>query len=740
MNALLQHLHRKDPVIPLENIQSALAFHLGNASTSTSSLAATAITSPLFLSVSLARLQGLSNAFRHSVHLNKKIDVKALLDGLQGGHPILRLSAATGILLGLQDVKAKSNSRVSDTILIAFAEVLDQQEWETEFQQIQGPIPPLTLSLILACQSLPLIDNQRLRILPLSTLAMLLTRCIREVYAPDSKTAEHLQPHIPPLTRLLAKVLSLSITSSPAQGLVTAQQTLSTLRDLAKDAECDIPWLFLSQHTSAWTNLKTLLFTTVMISESIFEACIYLSPRTYLTLSSPSLSPSPFTLASTSLLTLSHLSLLVSQFGGISSLGSEGDGSFKELRRTAYLALDILASANGKGAVERFVSELVQQQQLPGTIAGNGKAGQDDLRMIHAFSKTSFTLSCIEQLIPVLKVDYLMGPVWEVAQPHLHLTPDSPSQHSRGSNDAAIDPLHSNPLDLDQLKRATFESAHSVVLAMFAASSNASASFGSGEKGTGGTIKDNDDMSLESFCELLVPFYSKCLIENSIESRLSTAQLCIAYPALVRSATTTASTSTLTSLSSPSPSTSLIGSEENAERFVVAWYCIQELLDIIHAFDFNPKSDMYEESERGERERHHRLHLVLISCVSTLPLALLGRVLDEIRSIIIPLASTTTTAPNSTTTATATTIATTEKENKASHLGDDTPRRTELIQSLYHQVLEMVGDREKEYVLRWWEQFVSDLMRIGLGMAGSEAEAEADASISRGGDWLVAKL
>ena len=144
MNALLQHLHRRNPVVPLENIQSALAFQLAN--NPPTSLAATAITSPLFTSFSLAGLQSLSNAFRHAVHLNRTISVKALLNGLQGGNPILRLAAASGILLGLHDLgRGSATTQVQDHVLIAFAEVLDQEEWENEFQQIQGWLCPYRL-------------------------------------------------------------------------------------------------------------------------------------------------------------------------------------------------------------------------------------------------------------------------------------------------------------------------------------------------------------------------------------------------------------------------------------------------------------------------------------------------------------------------------------------------------------------------------------------------------------------
>lgn len=171
---LLQHLHRAEPALPLETIQVALAFHIANHGPLPTALAATAITSPLFLShpFTISRLQSLSASFRHALHLKftllsgpsfsffeRSISTRltqwtrALIKGLQGGNPLLRLAAASGVLLGLDDLQTQAesdprgNSPVSDTtrakvedeLVIAFAEVMDQEgigrDWESEFQQ-----------------------------------------------------------------------------------------------------------------------------------------------------------------------------------------------------------------------------------------------------------------------------------------------------------------------------------------------------------------------------------------------------------------------------------------------------------------------------------------------------------------------------------------------------------------------------------------------------------------------------
>jgi hypothetical protein len=93
-----------------------------------------------------------------------------------------------------------------------------------------------------------------------------------------------------------------------------------------------------------WNALKTFLFTTVMITQSIATAMTYLPPP------SSSIPPS---LALTILHTLSRLSFVISQFGGVTSTSQEG---FSELKRVFYSALDVLST--DPVVSEKFVLEL----------------------------------------------------------------------------------------------------------------------------------------------------------------------------------------------------------------------------------------------------------------------------------------------------------------------------------------------------------------------------------------------
>ena len=66
----------------------------------------------------------------------------------------------------------------------------------------------------------------------------------------------------------------------------------------------------------------------------------------------------------------------------------------------------------------------------------------------------------------------------------------------------------------------------------------------------------------------------------------------------------------------------------------------------------------------------HRLRLTLISTVPSLPLPLMIRAMDEIRKNIVEVL--------------------------------EQGERKELIDALFGEILENVGDREKEASMRWW--------------------------------------
>jgi hypothetical protein len=94
---------------------------------------------------------------------------------------------------------------------------------------------------------------------------------------------------------------------------------------------------------------------------------------------------------------------------------------------------------------------------------------------------------------------------------------------------------------------------------------------------------------------------------------------------------------------------------------------VDALLDAIHELSALDAS--------AADERLHRLHLTLISVVPSLPLKLLPRVLEEIRTIL------------------------TTRGGAQSGSGD---KVKVLVDATFVEISERVGDREKELVMRWW--------------------------------------
>lgn len=166
------------------------------------------------------------------------------------------------------------------------------------------------------------------------------------------------------------------------------------------------------------------------------------------------------------------------------------------------------------------------------------------------------------------------------------------------------------------------------------------------------------------------------------------------------------------------------------ETFSLAWYCVQLLLDTIGRLSLSSspehqtgkgkgqQSTKIDKEEERSSERVHRLHLTLISTLSALPLKLLGKALDEVYKIIIPTTPTTTmpTTPISGTVPTAA-----GKGNR------------ELVEALFREILEGVGDREKGYAMSWWYEHRKALLDAA-GALDLEEAAKSSAAAAEDGD------
>lgn len=193
-----------------------------------------------------------------------------------------------------------------------------------------------------------------------------------------------------------------------------------------------------------------------------------------------------------------------------------------------------------------------------------------------------------------------------------------------------------------------------------------------------------------------------------MDGKLNTPQLRLAYSALVRSASVSAFTS-----SNGAPD----------DMYTLAWYCVQLIVDTIHELlpvvpsISNSKGKQKENEQEKETtpnienstDRVHRLHLMLISTISSLPLPLMLRALNETRVLISA-------------------YPVNDIDN-----ADEQSKKDELVDALFHELLEKTGDREKEAAIRWWYKYRPTLMpgkearNLGRSFPGSRDQKEAGA-------------
>ncbi|KZT73966.1 hypothetical protein DAEQUDRAFT_363943 [Daedalea quercina L-15889] len=696
--ALLSHLYHPGATLTLPTVQAAIAHYLARLSQPPTSLSASVISSPLFKRFSYAKLEALCTAHRHAVQLKVKLLdedkggifsrslharlrewTKGILEGFKGGHAVSKLVCCGGLLLGFEDLEGELHlgnggvrGLVEDETVLALAEVLDtysyvpySTDWAKDFKsESEDGEEPLALSLLLASRFGPLLSTRRLEALPLPVFSDLITSTIESAFqggkylahapsaqkqvegsgisfpadSPFATTVQALSSSkyitsMAMLSKFSSRILSVLAESRPSCGWSAMAQTLTRLERTASAvaagwASSAIASVFIEEDvdvgsrelmTQVWNLLKTQLFSTVMLCQAILSTVVFVS---YPDRTPSSSTSSPQALATAVLRTLSHLSFVIHQFGGVTATS----GGFPELKRAFYMALDVLASDPTES--ERFATELCQ------SVPAN--ANVPSVKGV----KTAYTLACIEQLIPVLSDECIRRDVCALCLPRL-----SDTEH-----------------------RETYESAHSAMLAIFAAYAQKSTQHLTTQAAT-------VDGKTSGFIREIIPFYTECLLENSGDGKLNTAQLCLAYAAVVRSATALGQRAT-------GPSATCMDGE------VLACFCIEKLLHTIRQV-------------RGlhapPNEHLHRLHSVLVATVPSVSMTLLPRVLDECKAVITSLSDPSAAA-----------------------------QRRYLTETLFKELSENVGDAEKEYCMRWWYGYRASLT-VG---AGESADFSGGASSS----------
>ena len=162
---------------------------------------------------------------------------------------------------------------------------------------------------------------------------------------------------------------------------------------------------------------------------------------------------------------------------------------------------------------------------------------------------------------------------------------------------------------------------------------------------------------------MLIPwgFENAACVQNSVDGKLTTSQLRLAFSALTSSA---------------SASTPATGK-----------FCLSSLLSMLSSL-----------SAKEDAQRRHRLRLVLVSTLSALPLTVLPDALAAVANEM--------------------------KDSK----GEE---RSELVREVFKEIMENVGDREKECCLRWWEVQREGLEGSTEAKNGSSGKGEGALTLAR---------
>lgn len=534
--------------------------------------------------------------------------------------PLPTLTLFTGLVAGLQAAKAQRSQnqerglnvhyaldRAEDEWCISLAECLDTlagqniplNEWEVEFKratlsstgQDNVSAEPKTSTLYLAAQVAPYVPSKKLEALPtdslLSSLAgtlldlfenSLVLDNIREDVSQDGQgllvlkadsltstraatfTSEPLFSLMGPLSRMVSLALSNATrTMSPLQlqellllgqgSFINRMQILSRQWQskwlscrLAGATSDDIEPSSRNQTTQLWSIFKTLLFSYTMIFDALIEAIVDVCPSPTITISptvnSNSLSSSSKWPASTTsnipptylelttsiLVVYSHLSWITSTFGS---------SAFDAYRRVFHESLEVLARDNQAciNLVEKIAPEY----------------GMDLQRNSGRRAAVTYYLDVVEQGMGALPDEMILQDIL---------------------------PLIKNYLEQSHYQD-TFESAHSVILSIFA-------------------------MQKGMVCEL-TPYYINLLLE-SFPNHLNEEQMTHAFSTVINATSNKSDT--------------------------VTWYSLERLWEAI-------EQERVLSSPQSDTTRKRQLIYVYIAQLPNINLVLLRSMLFKVKQFIL---------------------------------------------------------------------------------------------------------
>ena len=146
------------------------------------------------------------------------------------------------------------------------------------------------------------------------------------------------------------------------------------------------------------------------------------------------------------------------------------------------------------------------------------------------------------------------------------------------------------------------------------------------------------------------------------------------------------------------------------DTYTLAWYCVQLLVDTIR--DLSPLSytlrnprdqgtprkklvEADNDTMKVDDDRIHRLSLMLISTISSLPTTIMLRALDEVYIIISAYSYSSPSRDDS---------GVNDGNNKEGSQQSERKggRKKELLEALFSEILEKISDCEKEAAIKWW--------------------------------------
>ncbi|KAG9056595.1 hypothetical protein FS842_010198 [Serendipita sp. 407] len=495
--------------------------------------------------------------------------IGSICSGARTGSSKARIAVLGGLIIGSEELKERLNvggahAKVENELVVAVADYLSSTEltdhWSSDFRDIRDHRHTSDIVLVLVSESLPLVQDRKLRLIDLPRLVSLcLDRISRYFDAGHVLSVQRSlkddprdsSSRLPRIARLTSKAIS-ALSDNPGSKINELTDCLEASIDLFGSMAVTLEGDWIASETNrsdpgittsnedVWTMFKTFLFTAIMVLQSAVDSLLYRNTSNL---------ASNAKLAGRIIKCLSHLSFISIKFGGLSA---QGEGSFHEYKRTFYEALDIVLASPPQG------DELMQA--LSGHLILLQKSGLqpgDSCRL----AASTFYFHCAEQLVEQLSFQTLSQHVLPVCREYLGSV-----QH-----------------------REAFESAHSVLLALFSSQ---------------GRSPDRSDERAE-LVRSMVPFYVTSLIDCSADDMLNIDQLRLAFASLVSGSTSS-----------------------NSDNGSLTWYSIESLLaKINHLRALQPRPEA----------QCNRLELALVSLLPSVSSNddILLKLLENIEKLIV---------------------------------------------------------------------------------------------------------